>query len=181
MEILGVTKIIVNYLRDRIISGEFKPGEKLNEQKISNILNVSRSPIREAFRLLENEQMIISVPRKGTYVSKATKENVESIFQAREMIECFAIDILQGKNIKDIPQVLEAIDNPLKLNLENKIEYLMGFVQFHVKLVEASGNHLLIHFYRAISSNLARYQFMYAWLPGQFEHSQVDHKKFMLI
>jgi DNA-binding GntR family transcriptional regulator len=65
METLSVTKSRVHPLRENIIIGEFAPGQKLNEIELSSRLGISRPPLREAFRLLENEHLVRSIPRKG--------------------------------------------------------------------------------------------------------------------
>ncbi|MBW2123631.1 MAG: GntR family transcriptional regulator, partial [Deltaproteobacteria bacterium] len=69
MEIRGVTKSLVDYLRTQIITGNLPPGQKLNEIRLSSDLGVSRPPLREAFRILEHDRLVASIPRKGTYVT----------------------------------------------------------------------------------------------------------------
>jgi DNA-binding GntR family transcriptional regulator len=177
MEIIGVTKNVFNFLRDKIISEELKPGQKLNELNISKEINVSRPPIREAFRLLENERLVINIPRKGTYVIETSKEDLEYVYQVREMIECYAIDLLEIKNIRDLPAVESSNkDIPLE-NPINKLHSFKKLIEFHTKLVEASGNHLLIHFYQSLHSSMARYQFKFAQLPSLRHGSEEDHLK----
>ncbi len=175
MNVIGVTQSIVNYIRNQIISGEFKPGQKLNEVEISNSINVSRPPLREAFRILEHEQLVTNIPRKGTFVTKVSKENLDDIYQTREMIECFAIDTMKAKNIRDFHRIEEAIASISETDPNKKVSYLEAFNQFHIKLVEESGNPLLVHFYRAIYSNLARYQFFF--LHNISRYSQEDHQE----
>jgi DNA-binding GntR family transcriptional regulator len=175
MEILGVTESVVKYIREKIITGEFKPGQKLNEVVISNSINVSRPPLREAFRILEHERLVVNVSRKGTYVTKFTKENLEEVYQAREMIECFSIDLLKAKNIKDFSKIEDAITHISLLDPKEKIKSLEAFNQFHIKLIESTDNSLLIHFYRALHSNLARYQFFF--LDRIIQYSFEDHQE----
>ena len=66
MKVLGVKDSVVQSLRTQIIIGELTPGQKLNELVLSSLLGISRPPLREAFRLLENEHLAHSIPRKGT-------------------------------------------------------------------------------------------------------------------
>jgi DNA-binding GntR family transcriptional regulator len=174
---VGVTGNIVNNIRQKIISGEFKPGQKLNEILISNTINVSSPPLREAFRILEHEQLVFSIPRKGTYVAKISKEDLENVYRAREMVECFTIELLKLKDKTDLPGIETALCNAAKADPEKKMDYLMAFIEFHLALVRSAGNSFLDHFYQAICSNLARYQYMYAWLPGLTRDSQGEHQK----
>lgn len=175
LKILSVTESTVEYIRKKIISGEFKPGQRLNEMVISNSISVSRPPLREALRILEHEQLVINIPRKGTYVTKISKKDLENVYQTREMIECFAVDLLKTKNMRDLPEMERAITNIAQADQTQKVAYLEAFNQFHVKLVESTGNPLLIHFQQAISSNLARYQFIF--LPGIVQYSREDHQE----
>ena len=66
MEVFGVKENVVQYLRSKIITGELAVGQKLNELELSCLLSISRPPLREAYRILENEYVIVSIPRKGT-------------------------------------------------------------------------------------------------------------------
>lgn len=175
IELLSLTESIVNYLREKIITGEFKPGQKLNEVVISNSLNISRPPLREAFRILEQEKLVVNISRKGTYLTKITKENLEDVYQTREMIECFAIDLLKAKNTKDFSKIEHAIARTVEINSKNKIDSLKIFNEFHIRLVESADNVFLKHFYIAINSNLLRYQFLF--FDGIIQYSFEDHKQ----
>lgn len=185
MEIIGVTRSAFQYLRVKIITGELPAGQKLNENQLSSLLDISRPPLREAFRLLEHEHLVVNIPRKGTYVTNISREDFREVYHAREMIECYAIDLLETKNIRELPQVGSVLDQTIDLSLpsnaegEEKLDYLMAFANFHVALVEAAGNSRLIYFYQAISSNLSRYQFMYAYIPGLTRNSQEEHQQIM--
>jgi DNA-binding GntR family transcriptional regulator len=181
MEIMGVTESLVQYLRDRIITGELRAGEKLNEAHLSLSLGVSRPPLREAYRILEREHLVFNVPRKGTYVTEISIEDLQEVTQAREMIEYCAIDLLKAKNIRNLPHVASALDAGLELSVlssDDTEQYLIcikTFADYHLKLVESCGNGWLIYFYQAIVSHLSRYQFKYFHIPGTRETSLKDH------
>ena len=185
MEILGVTNSTVQYLREQIITGELAPGQKLNEMEISSILGISRPPLREAFRVLENEHLVLSIPRKGCYVTKVSMEDCRHIYEAREMIECYAIDLLKEQNVRDLPEVASAVasaspDLPIQDHgNRGKIKGSQNpFPGFHIKLVESTGNGWVVHLYNAISSNLARYQYM-CFVPGILAKVQEEHEQIL--
>jgi DNA-binding GntR family transcriptional regulator len=187
MEIMGVTESLVQYFRDRIIIGELGAGGKLREAYLSSSLGVSRPPLREAYRIFEHGHLVFSVPRKGAYVNGVSIEDLLEVYQAREMIECYAIDLLKVKNIRDLGQVASALDAASKLSVpssgdtEQYLIYLKTFADYHVKLVESCSNGRLIHFYQAIASNLARYQFMYLHIPGTRETSLKEHRQVLIL
>jgi DNA-binding GntR family transcriptional regulator len=182
MQILGVTATVVADLRNKIISGELRAGQKLNESQLASVLGISRPPLREAFRMLEQAQLLVSIPRKGTFVAEVSLGNFLELYQAREMIECYSIDLIEEKGFNsnpDIESILTATAHlplPPERDNQKKLDYLMAFAGFHHKLVEMAGNSQLVHFYRTISYHLARYQFMYAYLPGLTHDSQADHR-----
>jgi DNA-binding GntR family transcriptional regulator len=183
MEIKGVTESVVQYLRDQIIKGDLNAGQRLNENHVSSKMGVSRPPLREAFRILEHERLVASIPRKGTRVTDLTLEDFHYVSQAREMIECFAIDLLEEQNITDLPEVEQAVADaslismPCDNDREKQLRYFKTFSNFHVKLVDSAGNYWLSHFYHAIASNLARYQFMYFSIEGAAQRSTRQHRQ----
>ena len=183
IETLSVTNSIVEYLRSKIITGELAGGQKLNESQLSSQLGISRPPIREAFRMLEHEHVITSVPRKGVYVKELSVKDCRELYEMREMFECFAIDLLKAQNISSLPDVSSVLILASGLSIppaddqNQRLKYHKIFAGFHIKLVEASGNSRLNYFYNSIQSALHRYQFMYLSLPGAGPHSLEDHRQ----
>ncbi|MCG7851458.1 MAG: GntR family transcriptional regulator [Methanosarcinaceae archaeon] len=182
MQTQSLTKLVLEHLRNKVITGELAPGQRLNENELASSLEVSRHPIREAFRVLESERLVFSIPNKGAFVTDLSAEDLLEVYQSREMIECYAVDLLKIKNITIFPQLESAIASVLNLSApsnddpEQYLEYHKAFVNFHVKLVEASENSRIVHFYNAIILNLARYQFKNLRAPGRLEINNNEHK-----
>jgi len=181
LNLIGVTESIVRYLRINIIEGKLQPGQKLNEIDLAEQLGISRPPLREAFRILESENLIINIPRKGCYVSELSMGGCRQIYKARELIECGAVDCLKERNVRDLPELAKAIDLTEKQKAissdDNKIGEVGSrnpFPYFHIKLVESTGNNWLIHFYNMIAPTLARYQFM-CYVPEILSRIQEEH------
>ena len=70
MEVLGLTRSLIDELRGKIILGKLAPGEKVNEIKIASDFGISRYPLSEALWILENERLISNIPRKGSFVTE---------------------------------------------------------------------------------------------------------------
>lgn len=185
LEITSVTESIVHHLRVHIIGRQLSPGHKLNEVELSSNLGVSRPPLREAFRILENEHLISSTPRKGAYVNEMSIDECREIFEARDMIECFAVELLKTKGIREIPEASKALAAARRLRMPKtsdpyeKFSYLKAIADFHISLVKASDNSRLSRFYQAIFSSLARYQDVYVFIPGMMEKSQTEHEQIL--
>jgi DNA-binding GntR family transcriptional regulator len=183
MEIKSITKSVVEYLRLKIITGELAAGQKLNETELASRLNISRPPLREALRILENEYLVVNIPRKVTYVRDLSIQDLQDVYKAREMLECYAIDLLKAKKIRELPDVVASVEATASLSIpsqDNREEvfiYLKQFSDFHRKLVESAGNSWIAHFYNSISSHLARYQFIYLYIPGTGRRSIEEHQQ----
>ena len=86
-EYLPLRDVVFNTLRQAILRGELKPGERLMEIQLANKLGVSRTPIREAIRKLELEGLVSIIPNKGAYVTGITRKDVEDIYAIRSLLE----------------------------------------------------------------------------------------------
>jgi DNA-binding GntR family transcriptional regulator len=186
MEVLSVAKSALQLLRNKIITGELIPGQRLNEPSLSKELDISRTPLRETFRILEEDHLAVNIPRRGTFVAKLSLEDCEEICQTREMIEFFTVDLLKASNVRYLPKVETALGIAstltLPLNRTNPDVLLNGImllIDFHYSLIDATGNSRIIGAYRSISYNLARYQYIYFNVDGTGQHSLGDHEKIL--
>ena len=186
MEILSVTESALHFLRRKIITGELKPGQKLNECSLSGELGISRPPLRETFRILAEDHLAVTIPRKGTHVTELSIRDFEEICQIREMIECFTIDLIKASSITNLPKVTSALTRGLNVPLpfnsadpEGSLNGIKLLLDFHNSLIESSGNSRMVHIYHSMSYNLARYQFLYFHIEGAVQHSLDDHKKIL--
>jgi DNA-binding GntR family transcriptional regulator len=184
MELLSVTKNTVQLLRQSIITGALMPGQKLNEIEISSRFGISRPPLREAFRVLENEKLVQSTPRKGCFVTEVSLQECRQIFEVREMIESYVIKLLKTKNIRKLPNAESALASASGFWKPSAHQYeeetrTNPFPDFHIALVNSSGNHWVTHFFNSIASNLARYQFMCTYVPGVPDQAYEEHKQIL--
>ena len=185
MKIDGVTDSVVKFLRAKIITGELLSGQKLNEVELALELDVSRPSLREAFRILEQKHLIVNIPRKGSYVAELSIDDFTALYHAREMIECYAINLLEISGKKELPEVEATVKITSKLVLppgndpQQKLEHLQALILFHYRLVEACGNKHILRFYDTIASNLARYQFIYLYKPNLSTDSYEDHRNIL--
>lgn len=181
MEIQGVTESVTHRLRAEIIAGALAPGSRLNEIELAARLGVSRPPLREAFRKLESENLVVSVPRKGSCVAGMSLEDCVQIYRARIMLECAAVEIIGEQGVTDLAplaQTLEAERSFLPRKppqAENLLDYFDVMSGFHNKLVEVCANRWVIHYYGQLRPTMARYQMMYLRLPGARQTSLAEH------
>ena len=169
---------IADILRENIISGNIKGREKLNESQLSDALNISRPPIRKAFRILATEGLITLVPRKGAFVSKLSIREVKEAYEMKSMMESFAtglaISILDEKEISEIDSILNLMERKIKENNFKEIQRLN--IEFHRKIIKMSKNQKLIHFYESIILPIRRYQRLGLSAPSSWEISLSEHR-----
>jgi DNA-binding GntR family transcriptional regulator len=179
---LSATKLmseeIADILRENIISGNIDQGEKVNEYQVAKLLNISRPPIREAFRLLAAEGLITLVPRKGAFVSKMTPQEVKEIYEMKSMMESFAvrlaIPIINEKEVSELDSILRLMEEKIKENNFKQIQRLN--IEFHRKMIEMSKNQKLVYFYESIILPIRRYQRIGLSAPASWETSLQEHR-----
>ena len=88
----SLTDEIADIIRERILKGEYNIGEKIKENQIATELRVSRTPIREAFKQLENEGLIDYIPNMGCFAKGFTKQDIEDIYAVRKALEVLAVE-----------------------------------------------------------------------------------------
>ena len=85
--------VVFRALRQAILKGKLLPGERLMEMQLAKKLGVSRTPIREAMRMLELEGLVKMVPRKGAEVAGITEKNLRDVLEVRRALEELAIEL----------------------------------------------------------------------------------------
>ncbi len=90
---LSLVEFVAEELRRRLLSGVYRPGQKLSEVGLAQELGVTRPPLREAMRLLQKEGLLTSEPRRGTFVTRLTVKDVREIYSLRHALEDLALDL----------------------------------------------------------------------------------------
>lgn len=154
----------------------------MNENRLATELGVSRPPLREAFRILENERLVKNIPRIGTFVTELSCDDFQQICEIRSMVEIFAVRQLKGLKctiLTELEKTMEAhhaIQVPEQFtDDEQKYTLFNNFARFHLQLVESAGNSYLTHWYRSLSPNISRYQYLFFFQPGIIAKDLKDH------
>ena len=90
---LPLRDVVFNTLRESILKGEMKPGERLMEIHLANKLGVSRTPIREAIRKLELEGLVTMIPRRGAEVAQITAKSLRDVLEVRQALDALAMEL----------------------------------------------------------------------------------------
>ena len=109
-EYLPLRDVVFQTLRQAILRGELKPGERLMEIHLAQKLGVSRTPVREAIRKLELEGLVLMIPRKGAIVAEITVQDLEDVLEVRMALEELAVKIackrITQEQLEEILEIL---------------------------------------------------------------------------
>ena len=160
---LPLRDVVFQTLRGAILKGDLKPGERLMELQLASKLGVSRTPIREAIRMLEQEGLAVTIPRKGAEVAKMTEKDMEDVLQIRLSLEALAVR-LSCENIT--PAALQELKVAME-DFEEKtksgqfVEMEKADVKFHEILYKASNNPKLQQLLSNLREQMYRYRVEY--------------------
>lgn len=141
---LGET--IAELIKKSIWNQEYQLGERLLEKDLANKYDVSRSTIREAFTILENEGLLVNKARKGTFISQFTEQDLIEVIELRILIEkaalVKALPLLKETDFKALAVILEA----MKKEVESANWYALFNldIEFHQTIVNLCGNSRMI-------------------------------------
>ena len=162
-EYLPLRDVVFNTLRQAILTGELKPGERLMEIHLADRLGVSRTPIREAIRTLELAGLVVMIPRKGAQVAKITEKNLKDVLEVRRALDTLAVR-LACKRMDDTykKQLREACDEFAKVvKCSNTKDITEADVRFHDIINQSTGNDRLIQLVNNLAEQMYRYRLEY--------------------
>jgi len=142
-----------------IVAGEFVPGERIREEALAEVFQVSRGPIREALRILEKDSVVRMLPNRGAHVTKLSIKEVNDIFEIRKVLAGAMIRRLGDREPVFIDRVAQKVAEleALAKDSVGAAAYVGSTVQLSLALAEASGNERLAE----IMSSLARQSWRY--------------------
>src|SRR3954462_5522483 len=140
-------------LREMVLSGELKPGDRVIENRLTEELGVSRPPLREAMRVLEQEGLIVQTPRKGAVVAPGTPHDIYEIVSLREEIEQIAVRLgVPGRSQERLDRVRQAYGELEAAAEEDGAPRVVeSSFAFHLAIVGLAGHRRLEDVYRSLS------------------------------
>ncbi len=141
--VLPLKEVIYMEVKNKILNLEYKPGQMISETEISELLNVSRTPVREVFIRLSYEKLIDIYPQKGTFVSLVDLSYVKESVYMRNLLECQIASEIIDSGMKDLPVEIKKnirLQKDLVENEGNIEEFLELDNDFH-KVIFKAVNH----------------------------------------
>ncbi len=172
---------ILETIREAILKGDLKPGEKVAEPELAEQFGISRTPIREAFRQLESEGYLTVVPRKGAVVAALSERDVQEFYEVKSILEGYAAE-LAAKNLSDKELAkLESINERLKQLADDgdvKSFYKIHN-EFHEMFLKAANNTKLYELIKQLGMKFSRMRMASLSVDGRMAISVAEHDKLL--
>lgn len=177
-EYLPLRDVVFNTLRQAILTGELKPGERLMEIHLADRLGVSRTPIREAIRKLELEGLVTMIPRKGAQVAKITEKNLKDVLEVRRALDMLAVRLachrMQDEEKRELKKACDEFAKVTK-NCNTK-DITEADVRFHDMILKSSGNDRLVQLVNNLAEQMYRYRLEYIKDSSYHERLVREHE-----
>lgn len=148
----SLSQAVQETILNMIFQGEFRSGDKLNEFELATRLQVSRGPVREAFRALEAAGLLYASKNRGVFVREVTPEEAEDLYKVRACLESFACRLLAPmvtpKQIRELEDILDGMEPAYQR--QDVDDFYPRNVHFHNRIVEMAGSPKLLMLYRNV-------------------------------
>jgi len=160
---LPLRDVVFNTLREAILKGELKPGERLMELQLAAKLGVSRTPIREAIRMLEQEGLAVTIPRRGAEVARMTEKDMQDVLQVREALDelaaSIACELITEEEMAQLKQAAEDFEAATATKDVKRIADTDMI--FHDIIYHATRNPKLVNILNNLREQMYRYRVEY--------------------
>ncbi len=169
-------EIVFEAMREAIISGVLKPGERLMEIQLAEEMGVSRTPVREAIRKLELEGFVVMIPRKGAYVAGVSHKDVADVFEIRAALEGLAAGLAAERVTEDEIEQMERVLF-YKEGEERDLEMIVkSDTDFHALVYKASRNQRLVQILENLREQIQRFRATSLAVPGRVRDALEEHR-----
>ncbi len=172
-------KVIYDDLKSKILKGEIIPGTRLMELELSKKMGASRTPIREAIKMLAEDDLVAIEPNKGAYVSKISLRDLLEILEIRESMDgntCYhAAERINDKHISRLKLAMEGYSRAAES--ENQNDMIKWDTEFHGVIVDATENKVMIKIANDIRELVLRFRYLYYGDFRQVSHIIAEHKE----
>ena len=178
-EYLPLRDVVFKTLRQGILTGELKPGERLMEIHLANKLGVSRTPIREAIRKLELEGLVTMIPRRGAEVAQITEKSMKDVLEVRKVLDDLSVELACERITEEEKELLKnaGVDFEDAVKTGDFAKIAKTDVAFHDIIVTATRNIRLSQMVNNLAEQMYRYRFEYIKDSSQHARLVQEHEE----
>ena len=172
-------EVVFDALRIAITSGALQPGERIMENQLAEQLRVSRTPVREAIRKLEQEGFVVMVPRRGTYVADLSIRDINEVFEIRTALEVLAAGLAAERMTEEDLEKLERllVEIGELIDLEATAKLVEADCRFHDILYSATHNKTLANIINNLREKFTPFRAISYAYPGRAKRSLEEHRR----
>ena len=164
---LPLREVVYETLRKAILKEKLKPGERLLENTIANKLGVSRTPVREAIRMLSDEGLVVMIPRRGAQVAQISRKDLHDVMEIRRSLEILAAELVCRRINEKQLLALEMAEQAFRRAAGTGVivDIAEADIAFHDLIYKAAGNVRLLMILNNLHEQMYRFRIEYLKQP----------------
>lgn len=172
----SLTRLVADSVEELILSGELAPGVKLNEVALAERFGVSRGPLREAFRLLEESGLTYQEKNRGAFVRVVELSEAAELYEVRAGLDATAGRLLAGRiNTEQLSALRQLTEQMKSVNSGDVDQFHILNLDFHDQIIAMTGNRTLTETYRKLAKQLALFRKRNLMAPMAIPHFAQEH------
>ena len=172
----SIEEFVISTLRRAIVTAQIKPGEPLDQEELARQLGVSRTPVRQALRVLESENLVTVFPQRGAVVAELSLIEIQNIFMIRMLLEGHAARVGAECTSPQVTKTLEILYKKMCSTTNDQSNWLMLDREFHTSIYAVGNNPRLSQIIMALRDDVERYVRTYIDTQDNILRSNVKHK-----
>lgn len=182
-QVVSLVDYALEYLAGAIISGELRPGEQIKEEDVASKLGISRPPLREAFKALEMEGLVVRRPRKGVFVSEIREKDVWEIYTLKMALYGLATHLAVGragsKDLQRLERIVERMEGCLARRPPDVVRYQLYHEEFHGLIMDMAGNQRLKKIALSLHNQVKRFSYRSLTHEEHLRNSCIRHREIL--
>lgn len=178
-ENITLSQKIAETIAVQIAEGKLKPGERLLENELTEVFGTSRAPIREALYILEKEDIVERIPRRGVFVKKHTKKELLDLYDAVYRLTEIALQKGMEQATEQQLQELQNLVNEMEATIQTReVKKCFGLLEeLQKKFFDLSNNEVLKELYLKLNNRLIPFRYISLSHPSSLEKSVAEYKE----
>jgi DNA-binding GntR family transcriptional regulator len=170
---------VAERLRERILAHSLAPGSWIDEQALTAELGISRTPLREALKVLAAEGLVTMKLRRGAYVTEVSERDLSEVFHLLSLLESDAAATVAQQATDAQLAELEALHQQLEASVSDRDAFFGANERFHMRLMEIDGNRWRNQMVEDLRRVMKLYRHHSLFKQGRLEASLAEHRKIM--
>lgn len=170
---------VAEQLRQRIFSGDLRPGDWIDELKIAEEYGISRTPLREALKVLATEGLITMKVRRGAYVTETSPKDLADVYHLMALLETDAAETVARRGSDAGIAELSALHEELESSLSNTARFFDINERFHMRLLELADNRWQLQMVQDLRKVMKLHRQSSLQKAGRLEQSLAEHRELM--